>query len=47
MVGGRRRRSYELTSAGRAALGEQRSAWREFAATVNALMDGGACPAVT
>jgi DNA-binding PadR family transcriptional regulator len=45
MVGGRRRRSYELTTAGRAALGEQRCAWREFARTVSALMDGGACPA--
>lgn len=43
-VGGRRRRSYELTAAGREALTEQRSAWREFAATVSALMDGGACP---
>lgn len=47
MVGGRRRRSYELTPAGRASLSVQRSAWREFAETVSALMDGGACPATT
>ncbi|MFC4946613.1 hypothetical protein [Pseudonocardia sp. GCM10023141] len=39
MVGGRRQRSYELTTAGRAVLGEQRSAWREFAHPVSALMD--------
>lgn len=45
MVGGRRRRSYELTDSGRAALGAQRFAWREFAQTVSALMDGAACPA--
>jgi PadR family transcriptional regulator, regulatory protein PadR len=47
VVGGRRRRSYELTGSGRAALGEQRSAWREFAQTVSALMDGAAWPATT
>ncbi|OJY52837.1 helix-turn-helix transcriptional regulator [Pseudonocardia sp. 73-21] len=47
MAGGRRRRSYELTAAGRAALVEQRSAWREFARTVTTLMGGGAWPATT
>lgn len=47
MVGGRRRRSYELTVSGRAALGEQRSAWREFARTVSTLMDGASWPATT
>lgn len=45
MVGGRRRRTYELTAAGSAALAERRSAWREFAATVSALMGGASCPA--
>ena len=47
VVGGRRRRVYDLTGAGRAALGERRSAWQEFAQTVNALMDGAAWPATT
>ena len=37
-VGGRRRRSYQLTAAGRRALGEERSAWREFSATLSALL---------
>jgi len=46
-VAGRRRRTYELTAAGRAALGEQRSAWQEFSRTVNALLGGGAWPATT
>jgi PadR family transcriptional regulator, regulatory protein PadR len=41
IVGGRRRRSYELTASGRAALSSQRSAWREFAETVTALMEPG------
>jgi DNA-binding PadR family transcriptional regulator len=46
IVGGRRRRSYELTASGRAALSSRRSAWREFAETVTALMEpGGALPA--
>jgi PadR family transcriptional regulator, regulatory protein PadR len=37
-VGGRRRRTYELTAAGRHALGRERSTWREFSATVSALL---------
>lgn len=46
-VGGRRRRSYELTAAGRTALSEQRSAWQEFAQTVGTLLGGAAWPATT
>lgn len=38
-VSGRRRRSYELTAAGRRALSAERSAWREFSAAVTALLD--------
>ncbi|WP_331767478.1 helix-turn-helix transcriptional regulator [Embleya sp. NBC_00896] len=36
--GGRRRRSYELTRAGRRALKEQRSSWREFTSVVSGVM---------
>jgi DNA-binding PadR family transcriptional regulator len=38
---GRRRRSYELTAAGRKALAEHRASWREFSTTVSAILDGG------
>jgi DNA-binding PadR family transcriptional regulator len=38
VVGGRRRRTYELTPTGRATLGNERAAWREFATAVNALL---------
>jgi PadR family transcriptional regulator, regulatory protein PadR len=38
MAGGRRRRVYELTSAGRRTLDTERSAWRDFSATVTALL---------
>ncbi len=37
-VGGRRRRTYELTRAGRRALTEQRGQWREFSSAVSALL---------
>jgi PadR family transcriptional regulator, regulatory protein PadR len=37
--GGRPRRTYRLTPLGRAALTKQRSAWREFAGAVNALLE--------
>lgn len=37
---GRRRRSYELTPAGIAALGTTRTGWEEFSAAVSALMRG-------
>ncbi len=36
--GGRRRRLYELTPAGRRTLEEERSAWREFSAAVTSLL---------
>jgi PadR family transcriptional regulator PadR len=39
-VNGRRRRSYELSDAGRRALGAERSAWQEFAATIEAVLNG-------
>jgi DNA-binding PadR family transcriptional regulator len=37
-VGGRRRRTYELTLDGRRALEQQRSSWREFSVAMAALM---------
>lgn len=37
-VGGRERRTYTLTRAGRHALAVQRSEWREFAAVVDAVL---------
>ena len=37
-AGGRRRRSYELTPAGRQRLSHDRAAWRDFAAAVNAIL---------
>jgi PadR family transcriptional regulator PadR len=36
-AGQRRRRYYRLTAAGRRVLGEQRSAWRTFAAAINSI----------
>jgi len=38
VVNGRRRRSYQLTAAGRRALGQERSSWQEFSAAVTALL---------
>ncbi|MFI5891094.1 PadR family transcriptional regulator [Actinoplanes sp. NPDC051513] len=40
-VGGRRRRTYRLTGAGQAALGEHRALWDEFSAAVTALLGSG------
>lgn len=37
--GERRRRYYELTDRGRAALGQGRKGWREFAAAVNLVVE--------
>jgi DNA-binding PadR family transcriptional regulator len=37
--GGRQRRVYELTSAGRRALAGERGTWREFSAAVTALLE--------
>lgn len=39
-LGGRRRRTYRLTTAGRGALAEQRANWQEFAAAVAAVLRG-------
>jgi len=38
-AGGRRRRSYELTAAGRRRLTGDRTAWRDFAAAVSAILE--------
>jgi DNA-binding PadR family transcriptional regulator len=43
---GRRRRSYQLTAAGRHALDTERSTWRDFSAAVTALLQP-APPAVS
>jgi DNA-binding PadR family transcriptional regulator len=40
----RPRRTYQLTAAGRRALSGEREGWREFAATVTALLEGRPCP---
>jgi DNA-binding PadR family transcriptional regulator len=39
VVSGRRRRSYQLTAAGQRALAEERNTWREFSASVSALLE--------
>jgi DNA-binding PadR family transcriptional regulator len=44
VVGGRRRRCYRLTATGQQALAGRRAAWREFAAAVSAVLEGGPCP---
>ena len=38
-AGGRRRRVYRLTAAGRRALAEERSSWHEFSAAVTTLLE--------
>ena len=45
--GGRRRRVYELTPAGRRALDGERSTWRDFSAAVTALLQPAPPPAVS
>jgi DNA-binding PadR family transcriptional regulator len=47
VVDGRRRRTYRLTAAGRRRLSAERSNWREFAATVTALLEVKTWPATT
>jgi DNA-binding PadR family transcriptional regulator len=37
-VGGRERRTYQLTTAGRRMLADERTAWREFADTIGAVL---------
>ena len=44
VVAGRRRRCYQLTAAGRRALAGRRADWREFAAVMSAVLEGGPCP---
>jgi PadR family transcriptional regulator PadR len=44
VVGGRRRREYRLTAAGRRALSGRRADWRDFADTVSAALEGRPCP---
>ena len=39
VVSGHRRRSYQLTAAGKRALADERNVWREFAAGVGALLE--------
>jgi DNA-binding PadR family transcriptional regulator len=46
-AGGRRRRVYELTAAGRRALDAERGTWRDFAAAVTALLEPAARPVTT
>lgn len=38
VVDGRRRRTYELTAAGRRALSSERTQWREFASAVSSVL---------
>jgi PadR family transcriptional regulator, regulatory protein PadR len=44
-VAGRRRRTYQLTDAGRRQLREERKSWRAFSETVSRLLDGAAARA--
>lgn len=37
-VGGRRRRTYQLTASGRRVLADERSEWREFAAVIDGVL---------
>jgi len=43
-VGERWRRCYELTDAGRRALADERSAWREFTSAIGSIMDPAPTP---
>ncbi len=45
VVGGRKRRTYSLTAAGRRKLHGDRAAWREFASTVTSILEAAPCPA--
>ena len=40
-VGGRKRRTYKLTSAGLRALNAERSAWQEFTTVIDGVLGGG------
>ena len=41
VVGGRKRRTYTLTAAGRRALGRERVAWQEFTGSISSVLGGG------
>lgn len=45
VVGGRRRRTYELTEQGRRSLAGARDQWQEFAEVISAALGGGPWPA--
>ncbi|WP_434318998.1 PadR family transcriptional regulator (plasmid) [Leifsonia sp. P73] len=47
VISGRRRREYELTTAGRQALGNERALWTQFSTAVSALLQEKPWPAVT
>ncbi len=47
VVGGRRRRTYRLTSKGRKALSEQRRSWEAFSVAVSGVLGGRTWPATT
>ncbi|GLZ35755.1 PadR family transcriptional regulator [Lentzea sp. NBRC 105346] len=40
-VGGRKRRTYRLTSSGQRALSAERSEWREFTSVIDGVLGGG------
>ncbi|MFI6101248.1 PadR family transcriptional regulator [Lentzea sp. NPDC051213] len=40
-VGGRKRRTYKLTSTGQRALNAERSAWQEFTTVIDGVLGGG------
>ena len=46
VVGGRRRRQYELTKRGHAALGARSGEWRRFAGAVESVLSSGSVPAI-
>lgn len=46
VIGGRRRREYELTASGRKALSQERAVWTQFSSAVSALLKGDSWPAV-
>ena len=47
VVGGRRRRTYELTQKGHKALTAQRKSWEDFSAAVGNVLGGTSWPAIT
>jgi len=47
VVGGRRRRTYELTAAGVTALAGERSSWQRFAAAMSTMLGGAPWPATS